>query len=139
MARFSRPLYERAAKLYSMARLGTILFILLTILSIVPSEQANAIINNPLETKDGKHFFHSIYPNPASSEVVFSIELSSREPVEIEIYNQIGKKVDIIHEKIYEFGDCRIIFDVSEYNKGLYFVHVKIGNERYIRKFSVLR
>ena len=139
MACFSRPLEERTAKPQTMARLGTQLFILLTILSIVPSTYVLAHENGPFEQKDGKHFFHSIYPNPASTEVMFSIELSAREPVKIEIYNQIGKKVGMIHEKMYELGDCKVMFNVSEYNKGLYFVHVKIGQERHIRKFSVLR
>ena len=122
-----------------MARLSTVILFLFALVLTPPSVYGISAQENPWEGQDGKHFFHSVYPNPASTEVAFSIELQNRELVEIEIYNQIGKKVDLIREKIYEAGDCKVLFDVSEYKKGLYFVHVKIGQERYIRKFSVLR
>ncbi len=72
-----------------------------------------------------------IYPNPSNGliNVVLTTAGATQQP--ITIYNALG-------EKIYQTQmSNQITVDVSEWNAGIYFIHLTIDGEPAIRKFSV--
>ena len=108
----------------------------LAILAAAPGAEVHG---QELLGQDGeKKSFKSVYPNPARDQVYFALDLNTRSRVEIDIYNQIGKKIKSLETVHLESGNHEIPFQTSKLNKGIYFVYVTIGQERYIRKFSVL-
>jgi hypothetical protein len=103
---------------------------------IAPQSAAHA--QELLGQEGDKKSFKSIYPNPARDQVFFHFDIDLRSHIEIDIYNQIGKKIQSLKGLNLERGQHQIPYDSSKLNKGIYFVYVTIGQERYIRKFSVL-
>jgi endoglucanase len=75
-----------------------------------------------IETSRNNGF--SIYPNPASDVVTIEMEGSQIGEKTISFYNSVGQIVKTI--KYFEPKSVEI--DISDLNKGLYFVEVKAGN-----------
>jgi len=71
-----------------------------------------------------------IYPNPASQSVVISWQSSVRENIDITVINVLGEKVYDERSEI-ENQKSEIKIDVSSFVKGVYILHITIGNNSY--------
>ncbi|MBW6481728.1 MAG: T9SS type A sorting domain-containing protein [Vicingaceae bacterium] len=69
----------------------------------------------------------SLYPNPANNEFTVQLEGKKGDEVNIEIYNSIGQQVMnrtfILQHKFFSEQ-----IDVNEFDQGIYFVNIKMGN-----------
>lgn len=74
-----------------------------------------------------------IYPNPAEDFLTITIENSTLEDVEFEMYSIIGNSLDIKYEKI---NNSNYKIDVKEINPGYYFIVVKDDMKRFNRSFK---
>jgi Alpha amylase, catalytic domain/Secretion system C-terminal sorting domain len=89
-----------------------------------------------IQTKNKKVFEVNIYPNPVEEEIVMEWT-SSKDPVNIEVYDLLGKKVA---EKKIEFSDGLEVFTKSELNlnQGTYIISIQQSNNTYKQKIIIL-
>ncbi len=70
------------------------------------------------------------YPNPFNpiTNISYSINSSRSESVELIIYDLLGKKIDVLVDKMQSSGNYEIIFNGNDYPSGIYFYKLLIGN-----------
>ena len=73
---------------------------------------------------------HSIAPNPVTQEHTYlTLDSSAEEEVTLEIYNAMGQRVKIQQETL-RIGRTRILLDMTGYESGTYFLHLRGGSWR---------
>ena len=94
-------------------------------------------ITQPLQnvglTNDPDGLTLEVYPNPSTG--VFHLESVSEEPMEVEVYDQQGKKV--AQFELNELSSHNS-FDLSDQEPGVYFAHISQGENQWVKKL-VLR
>jgi hypothetical protein len=71
----------------------------------------------------------TVYPNPANENVYISYTLPTRGNVHIEIFDQLGKRVDSMSEKRENGGKHNSVFDVRSWSSGVYVVRLSVEND----------
>ncbi len=81
------------------------------------------------------------YPNPFNARTQIRLQLSSLDPVEIGLYDLLGRKVQNIFEGVPQ--DYRLHFDIDlssdEYSSGIYFIVAEQARERRVIKSTLLK
>lgn len=85
-----------------------------------------------------------VYPNPFNPTVTIPFELQSDGVVELAIYNVLGRRVSLLLSEPKRAGEYRVRWDsVDEsgvvVSSGLYFVQLKAGDFRTVRKMVLLK
>jgi len=80
----------------------------------------------------------TVSPNPATTKVLFDIDLESSEFLSIEIYKVDGQLVDVIAKQSFSTGNTQLVYDVSELSSGLYMYRVTNGENSYTERFTVV-
>lgn len=76
----------------------------------------------------------NVYPNPANNRISLGFNLQDFKPVLIEIFDALGRRV--YYSDIYGVaGDNDLEINVQNFVAGIYFIHVKIDQKIYQRKF----
>lgn len=109
-----------------------ILLILSIILLTVTYSQAQSSARNPLS--DGTDRIIRLYPNPATSYVIFDLQSTNSKGLILQVYNFLGKKMfesQSINQKL--------TVDLADFNRGVYIYHLRDVNGRIIEsgKFQV--
>jgi len=82
-----------------------------------------AITGIAVEKKNQSEF--SIFPNPASKDVIIHYSLNREEFVELKIFNLNGQLVrEIMSHQKQSIGDYKKTFDISDLNSGVYFINL---------------
>jgi hypothetical protein len=71
-----------------------------------------------------------MYPNPTSDKVT----IENLNVQEVSLYNLIGQKIN--NFKVNDISE-KIIIDVSRYDSGVYFIHIKKKDKLIIKKLIV--
>jgi hypothetical protein len=79
------------------------------------------------------------YPNPFNESSTISYVLNERTPVTIEVYDILGKRVDILTNEIQNSGEHKYTFSPKEKTNGFYFVKLKAGDKVYAEKLVEVR
>lgn len=87
-----------------------------------------------LSEQDNLEF--SIYPNPASREVLLTLDNTTLEDISIKIFNVQGK---VCYEQVSTSQNNSIRMDVSTFNEGIYFVSMTDGQQIKLQKLIVRR
>jgi len=74
----------------------------------------------------------NVFPNPASQSITIDLSNFKQELVSIEISNNLGQIINHSTEK-----QSKVVVDVSDYVKGLYFVKVNFGDFIAIKKIII--
>ncbi len=77
----------------------------------------------------------SIFPNPVSTKLTFSINLKEETNVRIEIYNILGQSVKVLEDGLFKSGKHTVEWNLSdnrnrELTQGIYFYSVKTDRGR---------
>jgi len=83
----------------------------------------------------------SNYPNPFNARTRISLQLSSLDPVEIGLYDLLGRKVKSIFEGVPRDNHLEFDIDLSsdQYSSGIYFIVAEQGADRRIVKSTLLK
>lgn len=81
----------------------------------------------------------NVYPNPVTSTATIDFTLNSSELVKVEMINAIGELVHAEAPVNYSAGQNKIIIDASNFNNGIYFVNVTVGDKVISKKVSILK
>lgn len=92
--------------------------------------------NNFIQSKDYNNILNA-FPNPASQELKLTFNLRNNYPLELSIFNKLGKKV--YAEMIYNTSTLTPL-NVSQFPEGIYFIRATTVDQiTYIKKFVVQR
>ena len=80
-----------------------------------------------------------VYPNPASTNLSVDFNLPTIEKTSICVYDIVGKKVAELIENTYSSGFHTENINIENLSTGIYFVNIKIGNNLYTQKVSVIK
>jgi len=94
---------------------------------------------NPVGVDDYASLYESIkyYPNPASDKVTISVNLAQESLVNIEVYDNAGKKVMVLPERNYAAGNQSIVLKTDSFLPGTYFVKMITSDKSYSGKILI--
>jgi hypothetical protein len=65
------------------------------------------------------------YPNPFNPQTSFSLAVAQTQEVSVEVYNVLGRRVDVLHQGMMEAKQARsFVWEASSHPSGLYFIRV---------------
>jgi len=100
------------------------------------SNTITCIMVNVKEILDFKKSKIIIFPNPANNLLTINIRTTNNKDISVKIVNLLGK--EIFTDTINNNSDWYIKrFDMSKFSKGLYTVNIKIGDEKFAKKFII--
>ncbi len=79
----------------------------------------------------------NIFPNPAQDFVRLEFTLTEQLPLQIALYNTLGKKVQTIANENFATGAHSLSADVSQLPNGMYYINVVSGEQTTTHKFVV--
>ena len=79
------------------------------------------------------------YPNPFSAKSTIQFQIPSNELVSLDVFDQTGKKVTTIINKVLPSGTHQVDFDGSLFPGGIYFCQLKVGNFSTVRKLIIIK
>ncbi len=75
-----------------------------------------------------------VYPNPAHESINAEFNSPTAEIIHVRIFDIMGKSA-IVNEMSVNEGNNKFNFDLSELNKGIYFIELSNSTERIVKKF----
>lgn len=87
-------------------------------------------INNDQQIIPKSFQILNVYPNPFNPVTNILIEMNKREYLTVKIYNILGKEVQVLTKKYYDFGKHIIRFDGTIYPSGIYFIAITTNKEQ---------
>ncbi len=84
-----------------------------------------------------EHIKFDCYPNPANNKVnvnFSAFNVDNSDEIRIEIYDYTGKKIRALYNGNIVNGAINKNFDITELNKGIYFITFATSNETYLKK-----
>lgn len=99
-----------------------------------------AIANGEVtSTKDlFNHNAVSVFPNPFSESATINVSLESSAQVTVEVVNSVGQTVSRVDYGTLT-GNQNLTLDGSNLNSGVYFVHVRIGDELATKRVTIAK
>lgn len=79
----------------------------------------------------------NIFPNPAQDMVYLDFTLTEQLPLQVDLYNTLGKKVQTIASESFGAGTHSLNANVSDLPNGMYYINVVSGNQTTTHKFVV--
>jgi len=106
-----------------------IIYLEIDTLGLFPSN--NVSINNIKNTTK-----FTVYPNPTNDHTSISISLDKTEKVTLTIVNILGKEISR-EEKVLFSGKTTELLDISNFQNGIYFINLQIGNNLTTQKLVI--
>lgn len=82
-------------------------------------------------------FSKPVFPNPSSGITVLPLQVQSSAPIEIEIQDLLGRKIQRWETQTYPPGNQTLFFDTSNWRAGMYRIVFRQGNQRQEQKLMV--
>jgi hypothetical protein len=79
------------------------------------------------------------YPNPFNPSTTIEFDIFQKGNVTLEIYNFLGEKVVNLINKEMSPGSYRIHYDASDLSSGVYFYTLKAGENKSIKKMTLIK
>ncbi|MCI0690403.1 DNRLRE domain-containing protein [candidate division KSB1 bacterium] len=108
---------------------------------LASSEQKNEAVATPLP---GKLDLAPNYPNPFNAQSTIAYALPQETEVRLVIYNVLGRQVRQLVDEIQPAGFKRVFWNGRdnsgrELSSGIYFIHLVAGQQRLIRKITLMK
>jgi len=86
------------------------------------------------------HFFvDQNYPNPFNPTTTIRYSLAEAAQVQVEVYNVLGQRVEVLVSEQQEAGHHEVAWDGSHATSGVYFYMVRAGNTKAVRKMMLVK
>ncbi len=79
------------------------------------------------------------YPNPFNPATTIEFTIAEVNPVELTIYDVLGRKIQTLVSKKMEAGIYNYRFDASDLASGIYFYQLKVGNLSSVKKMNLMK
>jgi hypothetical protein len=71
-----------------------------------------------------------MYPNPFNPTTTIRVDLPETSTLKVEVFNTLGRRVQLLAEGRYQAGTQTFLFDGSQLASGVYFVRAVSDNHR---------
>ncbi|MDP1726739.1 MAG: T9SS type A sorting domain-containing protein [Bacteroidota bacterium] len=88
---------------------------------------------------EGVNFELFAYPNPANDKLIVHYTLRQKENLNFDIFNMMGEKVNPETREIENAGKHEMLFDLSTFKSGMYFLELTTEGSKKQMKFTVIR
>ena len=96
-------------------------------------------VSAELDIKEALGSSVNIFPNPSTDYTNISLNLSTSNHVNINIYNTLGQLVDGLNKGLMSVGNHNIVLDVDHLKEGLYYIEVNLGDETKLTPVNIVR
>lgn len=104
---------------------------------VPPDEPVNII---PLSSSvPEKNSLHQNFPNPFNSTTNITFEIAEISDVQIEMYDNSGKRMSSIVNRKFQPGVYRIPLSADGFASGVYFIRMKVGEEIFGKKIIMIK
>ncbi|MBD3234411.1 MAG: T9SS type A sorting domain-containing protein, partial [candidate division Zixibacteria bacterium] len=79
------------------------------------------------------------YPNPFNSETKISYDLAASALLNINVYNLLGQRIDVLYNGYQEGGSYDVTWDASEFASGIYFYKLTADGMVLINRMTLLK
>jgi hypothetical protein len=79
------------------------------------------------------------YPNPFNPFTSIQYTLSSKQNVQLIVYNILGKEIAVLVNEVKPAGNYEVNFDASKLSSGVYFYQIQAGNFVETKKMILIR
>lgn len=79
------------------------------------------------------------YPNPFSHTTTIKYTVKRESMINIEVYNSLGARVAVLVNDTKTPGDYSVTFDGTNFSNGIYFLHMKSGNQVSSKKMILMK
>lgn len=97
-----------------------------------------AIALDDLVTPDDFALYQN-YPNPFNPKTIISYELPITNYVDLSIYNNLGQKVAVLVSEQQSTGNYTIEWDASGFASGVYYMQIRAGSFRDVKKLILMK
>jgi hypothetical protein len=110
-----------------------------------PQYQARIIANKtgpiPNEKKEEENFLFRLFPNPSNGLAYASyiLPFDNIDAISISVTDMLGREVLRPLENQYQIGEQAVKLDMEEFEAGIYFVNLKVGDKRYTERLVLTR
>lgn len=80
----------------------------------------------------------TLYPNPSSNDITIEFETTESLPMEIAIFNMVGKKIRTVENQTYTIGYQRVTTNINDLPNGMYYIQMANESGKLIEKFTIL-
>ena len=108
--------------------------------TLLKSAEFTSDVERPLRAR-----LHQNYPNPFNPVTTISFQLDRPREVRLDIYDQLGRRVDQVLDRTQPAGLHALQYDASHLNSGVYMYRMEIlgsegtRNEVFTRKFTLIK
>ena len=81
----------------------------------------------------------NIYPNPVSGTATMEFELQNNTHVDAALYDMLGKKISTLYNDNMSSGNNKILIDVTDIEKGVYFAKISFNGNVITKKILVTK
>ena len=125
-----------------MRRLSSVLFVLLSIVGLTLSAQAQQV--GPAGKRDSGFHLEQNYPNPFNPETKVRFALPETGRVKVTVFDMTGRKVTTLVDGVRETGIHSLLWDGKDgFGKplpsGIFVCRVKFGDRLLTRKMTLIR
>ncbi len=79
------------------------------------------------------------YPNPFNPATTINYQVRDNEHVRIEVFDSIGRRVQVLTNEIHTSGEYKVNFDATHLSTGMYIVRFIAGGDSQIRKITLIK
>jgi parallel beta-helix repeat protein len=79
------------------------------------------------------------YPNPFNASTTIKYQLPKSSRVTIEIYDILGRRIEVLHDGIQPAGYYRVIWNAGSISSGLYFCKLQAGEHAETKKMVLIK
>lgn len=101
------------------------------------AQTPTGIVQN--EKNVNKSFDTDIYPNPFNSQTTIRFSVPVRTHCRLEIFDMLGRVVNILANQTFNPGEYKYHFDGSDYASGLYFVKLTTPGNASVKNFVIIK
>jgi len=80
-----------------------------------------------------------VFPNPANDKIKLSYDISNSTEITLEIYDILGRKVEILIDEPQPAGYHRVVWDADNIASGIYFCRLQADNFMQIKRMTILK
>ena len=79
------------------------------------------------------------YPNPFNSSTVIRFRLGDPAPVQLDIFNLLGQKIETLINSGMGSGEHEVAWNAGKVPSGVYFYKLSVGNKTSVKKMTILK
>ncbi len=101
---------------------------------------SNSGVVDPVDQTINKFELSTVWPNPFNSSTSISIQLQTRSNITVEVYDLLGRKVDVLANGIMQAGEHRLSWTPEmDLSSGTYIIRASSNGVQHVKRVSMIK